>query len=499
MTDPAENISELSGGILSGTRTHIRNHQTRCGKPRSTRRNSLRIHKAGFKIVAIRSMRLTKDEAGGFYAVHKARPFFGELTNSMSSGKIFAMVLEAEGAVSQVARHHGRHRSEAAARHHPPRSGHQHRRQLHPRLRRPRHRRLRNRLLLRRPRFNLKFPTRARPTPGLFLGSASPPPRLVRKHKRRRRMRPFFGLSRASLLLYLSFLATNPCVDPLHELGRVLLILGAIITVTGALLYFGARLPFRLGRLPGDIVHRGEHTTFYFPIVTCLLLSAALFVFSPVALLPLPPLRCVPLVRQHLASREIHETFASVLRRSAFPCDPPSPGNLLRHFTKIFPRASASQARRRQLHRRHPPRRLRRNLGSPRRTRLEPLPLSLRPRARLTSTDQEQRPRRLRRSISSVSTTTSKAPATTSSRTASLKTPSLIACKGSATWLRFSAATNRRHAAKEKPFTRGITACNSSTTVPAGGSSASCRTQESPDDPAAFRHGRKVLRGVATP
>jgi len=58
-----------------------------------------RIHKAGFKIVAIKSMRLTKDEAGGFYAVHKARPFFGELTDFMSSGKIFAMVLEAEGAI----------------------------------------------------------------------------------------------------------------------------------------------------------------------------------------------------------------------------------------------------------------------------------------------------------------------------------------------------------------------------------------------------------------
>jgi nucleoside-diphosphate kinase len=58
-----------------------------------------RIHKAGFKIIAIKSMRLTKDEAGGFYAVHKARPFFGELTDFMSSGKIFAMVLEAEGAI----------------------------------------------------------------------------------------------------------------------------------------------------------------------------------------------------------------------------------------------------------------------------------------------------------------------------------------------------------------------------------------------------------------
>jgi nucleoside-diphosphate kinase len=60
-----------------------------------------RIHAAGFKIVAIKSMRLTKEEAGGFYAVHRQRPFFGELTEFMSSGKIFAMVLEAEGAIAK--------------------------------------------------------------------------------------------------------------------------------------------------------------------------------------------------------------------------------------------------------------------------------------------------------------------------------------------------------------------------------------------------------------
>ena len=58
-----------------------------------------RIHKAGFQIVAVKSLRLTKEEAGGFYAVHQERPFFGELTDFMSSGKIFAMVLEAEGAI----------------------------------------------------------------------------------------------------------------------------------------------------------------------------------------------------------------------------------------------------------------------------------------------------------------------------------------------------------------------------------------------------------------
>jgi hypothetical protein len=66
-------------------------------------------------------------------------------------------------------------------------------------------------------------------------------------------------------------------MDPLRDLGRTLLILGGLLVVVGALLYyFGGKLPLRLGRLPGDIVHHGEHTTFYFPIVTCLVLSAGL-------------------------------------------------------------------------------------------------------------------------------------------------------------------------------------------------------------------------------
>jgi nucleoside-diphosphate kinase len=60
-----------------------------------------RVQKHGFKIVALKSMRLTKEEAGGFYYVHKARPFFGELTDFMSSGKIVAMVLEADSAITK--------------------------------------------------------------------------------------------------------------------------------------------------------------------------------------------------------------------------------------------------------------------------------------------------------------------------------------------------------------------------------------------------------------
>jgi hypothetical protein len=62
----------------------------------------------------------------------------------------------------------------------------------------------------------------------------------------------------------------------LRELGRTLLLFGGLVVLIGAFFYFGGKLPFRLGSLPGDIVHRGEHTTFYFPIVTCLVLSIGL-------------------------------------------------------------------------------------------------------------------------------------------------------------------------------------------------------------------------------
>jgi len=61
-----------------------------------------------------------------------------------------------------------------------------------------------------------------------------------------------------------------------RELGRTLLILGFVLTAAGALLFFSTNLPFRLGRLPGDIVHRGEHSTFYFPITTSIVVSVAL-------------------------------------------------------------------------------------------------------------------------------------------------------------------------------------------------------------------------------
>ena len=60
-----------------------------------------RIHAAKLKVVSVKSLRLTKAEAEGFYAVHRERPFFGELTEFMSSGKVVVMVLEAENAISR--------------------------------------------------------------------------------------------------------------------------------------------------------------------------------------------------------------------------------------------------------------------------------------------------------------------------------------------------------------------------------------------------------------
>jgi nucleoside-diphosphate kinase len=59
-----------------------------------------RIHKAGFGVVAAKTLRLTAAQAEGFYAVHRARPFFKDLTEFMSSGKVIVIALEAENAIA---------------------------------------------------------------------------------------------------------------------------------------------------------------------------------------------------------------------------------------------------------------------------------------------------------------------------------------------------------------------------------------------------------------
>jgi len=59
-----------------------------------------RISKEGFRIVALKMTKLSAEKAGEFYAVHKARPFYGELVEFMSSGVIIAAILEKDNAVA---------------------------------------------------------------------------------------------------------------------------------------------------------------------------------------------------------------------------------------------------------------------------------------------------------------------------------------------------------------------------------------------------------------
>jgi nucleoside-diphosphate kinase len=61
-----------------------------------------RIEKAGFRIVGLRMIQMSKQQAEGFYAVHKSRPFFDSLTSFMSSGPSVVMVLEKENAIEDL-------------------------------------------------------------------------------------------------------------------------------------------------------------------------------------------------------------------------------------------------------------------------------------------------------------------------------------------------------------------------------------------------------------
>jgi nucleoside-diphosphate kinase len=74
-------------------------------KPDCVRKNMqgkviAKIQEAGFKILAMKQIRMTKEQAEGFYAVHKGRPFYEELTKFMSSGPCVPMVLQKEDAVA---------------------------------------------------------------------------------------------------------------------------------------------------------------------------------------------------------------------------------------------------------------------------------------------------------------------------------------------------------------------------------------------------------------
>ena len=61
----------------------------------------------------------------------------------------------------------------------------------------------------------------------------------------------------------------------MSDLGRLLILFGVILVVVGVALLWGPKIPW-LGRLPGDIVYKSDRVTFYFPLVTCVVLSVVL-------------------------------------------------------------------------------------------------------------------------------------------------------------------------------------------------------------------------------
>lgn len=75
-------------------------------KPDATRRNltgaiNAMIEKAGLRIVAQKRVRMTREQAETFYSIHKSRPFFGDLIDSMTSGPVVVQVLEGENAIAK--------------------------------------------------------------------------------------------------------------------------------------------------------------------------------------------------------------------------------------------------------------------------------------------------------------------------------------------------------------------------------------------------------------
>jgi nucleoside-diphosphate kinase len=91
-------ITNQSKDIMAGNRTFT------MIKPDAVKAGHIgailaKINEAGFRIVAMKMTHLSKEKAGEFYAVHKERPFYGELVDFMSSGAIVAAILEKDNAV----------------------------------------------------------------------------------------------------------------------------------------------------------------------------------------------------------------------------------------------------------------------------------------------------------------------------------------------------------------------------------------------------------------
>ena len=65
-------------------------------------------------------------------------------------------------------------------------------------------------------------------------------------------------------------------MSPFEGLGKMLIFLGIFIALIGILFVLGSKIPFPLGRLPGDIIIKRGNFTFYFPLATCILISLLL-------------------------------------------------------------------------------------------------------------------------------------------------------------------------------------------------------------------------------
>ena len=94
-------------------------------KPDATKRNitgkvNAKIEEAGLRIIAQKRVQLTEKQAGGFYAVHKDRPFYGDLVKFMMSGPVVVQVLEGENAIKAYRTGHGCNKpSRSRCRHYP--------------------------------------------------------------------------------------------------------------------------------------------------------------------------------------------------------------------------------------------------------------------------------------------------------------------------------------------------------------------------------------------
>lgn len=112
---------------------------------------------------------------------------------------------------------------------------------------------------------------RSHANPGSRLRLPRPEPRTSCFGDRRQARHPARGARRSPQ-------PEPPC--PIYTrsmgLGRLLIVLGLVLVALGLLVSLAGRLPFKLGRLPGDIYIQGKHSSFYFPLATCVLLSLLL-------------------------------------------------------------------------------------------------------------------------------------------------------------------------------------------------------------------------------